>query len=102
MAIRMTSLVKSKSRFGADTSIFGSILSLGSNREHTCIGGHFRVGMWARMILLPQGELRMSQSKSREKPFYGQSQTVCDRTEQSCVNLIVISYEKIVDHIYLF
>ena len=38
MAIGMTSSVKSKRTFGADTFLFGSNLSLGSNSAHTCFG----------------------------------------------------------------
>ena len=55
MAIGMTSSVKSKSTFGADTSLFGSISSLGSNSAQTCIGGPFQLGRWAGMILVWPG-----------------------------------------------
>ena len=51
MAIGMTFSVKSKSAFGADTSLFGSNLSLGWNTAQTFIGGRFHLGMWAGMIL---------------------------------------------------
>ena len=53
MVMDLTSSVRSKSTFGADTSLFGySNLSSGPNSAQICIGGRFQLGMWAGMILV--------------------------------------------------
>ena len=39
----------------ADTSLFGSSLSLSSNSALNCVGGRFQLGLWAGMILVSPG-----------------------------------------------
>ena len=98
----VTSSVRSKSTFGADTSLFGSNLFLGSNSKQTCMGCHFHWVCGQEWFSYDQVGLRVSQSKWLDKRYHGRVLTVCDTMEQICVNLIVISCKKIVGHNYLF
>ena len=63
MCIGMTSTVRSKSKFGAYTSLFGPNLSLGSNSVQTFMGVFSSWLCGQEGVPRDQVKLRVSQSK---------------------------------------